>query len=180
MRPRDLLAAVPVVALLAVVGTAALPGDAPALPAPPTTVAVAGPAPPAPEEVRQILDDLDAVDTDAGLVVPLPESVLFEFNKADVRDDARATLDKLARVLAYFGGARVEVRGHTDDAGDDAYNLALSQRRAEAVRGYLVGVTGLAAERFAVHALGETQPAVPNDSDAHRQQNRRVEVVVLA
>ena len=183
IRGRDLAAAVPVVALLAVVSAAALPGPAPAPPRPlpdPTAVTTTtGPAP-QPAEVRQIIEDLDAVQSEAGLVVPLPERVLFDFDKADVREDARPTLEKVATLLAYYGGSNVEVRGHTDDIGDAAFNLALSGRRATAVRDYLVGVSGVPAERFLVKALGETEPLVPNDSAEHRQQNRRVEVVVLA
>lgn len=179
-RRLDLAAAVPVVALLAVVSAAALPGPRPvaprvvAAPAAPTTTAA-----PQAEEVRQIISDLNAVQSDAGLVVPLPEQVLFDFGLADVRADATPTLSKVAQLLTYYGRANVEVRGHTDDVGDNAFNLALSERRAGAVRDYLVGVSGVTAERFVVQAFGETQPVVPNDSDEHRQQNRRVEVVVL-
>lgn len=181
IRRRDLATAVPVVALLAVVGTAALPGPPavapPPVPAPSVVTTTSAPAQPA--EVQQIIDDLDAVESDVGLVVPLPERVLFDFEKADVREDAKPTLEKVATLLAYYGGSNIEVRGHTDDVGEPEFNLALSGRRATAVRDYLVGVSSVAAERFVVKALGETEPLVPNDSEEHRQQNRRVEVVVL-
>ncbi|HVM06815.1 MAG TPA: OmpA family protein [Acidimicrobiales bacterium] len=181
-RRRDLATAVPVVALLAVVSTAALPGPPatapPPVPPPPAVTTTSAP-PAQPAEVQQIIDDLDAVESAAGLVVPLPERVLFDFDKAEVRDDAKPTLEKVATLLAYYGGSKVEVRGHTDDVGEPEFNLALSGRRAAAVRDYLVGVSGVTAERFVVKALGETEPLVPNDSAEHRQQNRRVEVVVL-
>lgn len=180
-RRRDLAAAVPVVALLALVSTAALPGPPPPpprpVPAPAATTTTAAP-PPEPAEVTRIIDDLDAVQSQAGLVVPLPERVLFDFDRAEIRDDARPTLEKVATLLAYYGRASVEVRGHTDDVGDEAFNLALSGRRATAVRDHLVGVSGIPPERFVVRALGESEPLVPNDSEEHRQQNRRVEVVV--
>jgi outer membrane protein OmpA-like peptidoglycan-associated protein len=180
IRRRDLATAVPVVALLAVISTAALPGPPTVAPppVPPPSVTTTS-APPQPAEVQQIIDDLDAVESDAGLVVPLPERVLFDFEKAEVRDDAKPTLEKVATLLGYYGGSNVEVRGHTDDVGEPEFNLALSGRRATAVRDYLVGVSSVAAERFVVKALGETEPLVPNDSEEHRQQNRRVEVVVL-
>ena len=152
-RRRDLAAAVPVVALLAVVSTAALPGPAPApirpAPAATTTTTTTAPAPQV-SEVEQIIDDLDAVESDVGLVVPLPERVLFDFDRAEIRDDAKPTLEKVATLLAYYGGASIEVRGHTDDVGDQVFNLALSGRRATAVRDYLVGVSGVTAERFVV------------------------------
>ncbi|HET7488552.1 MAG TPA: OmpA family protein [Acidimicrobiales bacterium] len=179
-RRLDLAAVVPVAALLVVIGIAAVPGPKPPPPRPVAAPTVPTTAePPRPAEVQKIITDLNAHQSDAGLVVPLPESVLFDFNKADVRPDAVPTLAKVAELLAYYGGANVEVRGHTDDVGDPAFNLALSGRRATAVRDYLVGTAGIPADRFVVKALGETQPVVPNDTEQHRQQNRRVEVVVL-
>ena len=178
MTPRaGVTAAVPLAALLALVSTAALPG--PRLPPPrplpaPTTTAPAGAA-----EVKEILTDLNAESTEEGLVVPLPEQVLFDFNRADVREDAKGTLDKVAQVIGFYGDAQVEVQGHTDDVGADQYNQGLSERRANAVRDQLVTVNGLATERFVVKAYGESRPVAPNDGEENRQRNRRVEVVIL-
>ena len=180
-RRLDVAAVLPVVALVAVVSIAAVPGAKPVAPQPlaaPTTSTTAKPARPA--EVQKIITDLNARESDAGLVVPLPESVLFDFDKSDVRPDAVPTLAKVADLLAYYSTAQVEVRGHTDDVGDPAFNLDLSNRRASAVRDYLVTTGGVAAERLVVKAFGETEPVVPNDTPEHRQQNRRVEVVVLS
>jgi outer membrane protein OmpA-like peptidoglycan-associated protein len=72
---------------------------------------------------------------------------------------------------------RVEVSGHTDDRGDDAHNLDLSQRRAESIRRWLLGV-GIAPERLEARGYGETRPLAANDSAAGRALNRRVEFVV--
>lgn len=171
--------AVPVVALLALVSTAALPGPRPAalrpLPAPTTTTT----EPAGETEVKQILTDLEAEATEQGLVVPLPEQVLFDFNRAEVREDAKATLAKVAQVVGFFAGAQVEVQGHTDDVGSDQYNQDLSERRANAVRDHLVAVEGIPPERLVVRAFGESRPVAPNDSEQGRQRNRRVEVVIL-
>ncbi len=171
--------AVPVVALLALVSTAAMPGPRPPaprpLPAPTTTTTAKAGA----EEVKEILTDLNAQSTDQGLVVPLPEQVLFDFNSAEVRDDAKATLDKVAQVIGFYSDALVEIQGHTDDRGTDEYNLDLSQRRADAVRDYLVAVRAINPDMLMARAFGKAQPVAPNDTEENRQRNRRVEVVIL-
>ena len=172
--------AVPVVALLALVGTAAVPGPRPVPPRPlPAPVITTTTVPTREAEVRQILTDLNAQQSEQGLVVPLPEQVLFDFNKADVRPDATPTLDKVAQVVGFYAGAQVEIQGHTDDVGTDQFNQGLSERRANAVRDHLVSVTGIAAETLVVKAFGESRPVAPNDSELNRQRNRRVEVVIL-
>ncbi len=172
--------AIPVLALLALVSTAALPGPRPLPPRPlpaPTTTTTAAPS--RETEVKQILTDLNATQSEQGLVVPLPEQVLFDFNKADVRPDASTTLDKVAEVVGFYAGAQVEIQGHTDDVGTDQFNQGLSERRANAVREHLIIVNGIAAETLVVKAFGESRPIAPNDSEQNRQRNRRVEVVIL-
>lgn len=171
--------AVPVVALLALISTAATPGPRPPAPRPlpaPTTTTTAKPGA---EEVKEILTDLNAQSTEEGLVVPLPEKVLFDFNSAEVRDDARATLDKVAQVISFYSDALVEIHGHTDDLGTEEYNLDLSQRRANAVRDYLITVRAMNPEMLTARAFGKSQPVAPNDTEENRQRNRRVEVVIL-
>jgi len=175
-------AAVPLVALVALVSTAALPGPRPPPPRPlpaPVTTTTTTTAPAKAAEVKQILTDLNAKQSEQGLVVPLPEQVLFDFNKADVRPDAAATLDKVAQVVGFYSTAQVEVQGHTDDIGTDQFNQGLSERRANAVRDHLVTVNGIPAERLVVKAYGESRPVAANDSEQNRQRNRRVEVVIL-
>lgn len=174
-------AAVPLMAVLAVVAIAALPGPrpAPAQPLPPPVVTTVAPTA-AEKEVKQILTDLNATQSAQGLVVPLPEQVLFDFNKADIRPDAAATLDKVAQVVAFYATNQVEVQGHTDDVGTDQFNQGLSERRANAVRTYLLNASGVDPGRLVVKAYGESRPVAPNDSAENRQRNRRVEVVILA
>jgi outer membrane protein OmpA-like peptidoglycan-associated protein len=136
-------------------------------------------------EVQGILSELGARRTATGIVITLPEVVLFDFDKADLRPDARPVLEKLAKVARYYAGAPVRVDGHTDAVGTPAYNRSLSQRRADAVKDWLAAAGGVQAGRLQARGLGETEPVAPNqnpdgsDNPAGRQRNRRVEVVVV-
>jgi outer membrane protein OmpA-like peptidoglycan-associated protein len=136
-------------------------------------------------EVQGILSELGAKRTAKGIVITLPEVVLFDFDKADIRPDGRPVLAKIAKVVAYYAGAPVRIEGHTDAVGTPAYNQDLSNRRANAVKDWLVTQEGVAAGRLQASGLGETRPVAPNqnpdgsDNPAGRQQNRRVEVVIL-
>jgi outer membrane protein OmpA-like peptidoglycan-associated protein len=136
-------------------------------------------------EVQGILSELGARRTASGIVITLPEVVLFDFDKAELRPDARPVLEKIAKVIRYYADAPVRVDGHTDAVGSPDYNRSLSQRRADAVRDWLAASGGVAAGRLRARGLGETEPVAPNqnpdgsDNPNGRQQNRRVEVVVL-
>lgn len=136
-------------------------------------------------EVQGILSELGARRTATGIVITLPEVVLFDFDKAELRPDARPVLEKIAKVARYYAGAPVRVDGNTDAVGTPAYNRSLSQRRADAVKDWLAASGGVEAGRLQARGLGETQPVAPNqnpdgsDNPAGRQRNRRVEVVVV-
>ena len=136
------------------------------------------------KEVQAILRDLGAQTTTSGLVVTLPERVLFDFDRADLRPDAQVVLAKIARVLAHYERAPVQVLGHTDSRGAPEYNRSLSERRAAAVRDALVGRHRISAGRLTIRGLGETRPVAPNtrpdgtDDPEGRRRNRRVEVVI--
>ena len=105
-------------------------------------------------------------------------TVNFEFAKAALLPTSAATLDVLADVLRRYPYLRVEVGGHTDDRGSDATNDALSHRRAESVRDYLVA-SGVASDRLTAVGYGERRPVADNGNDTGRALNRRVEFVVL-
>lgn len=101
-------------------------------------------------------------------------TVLFAFDSAALRDEARAELDAAARALAPRDDLiLIEVAGHTDNIGTDEYNQDLSERRARAVADYLAA-NGVDQDRMRVVGFGESQPKVPNTTPANRQQNRRV------
>ena len=114
----------------------------------------------------------------------LPGDVLFDFNKATVRADARPTLDKVAELIKASNPPTVAIEGHSDGKGDDAYNHRLSETRATAVRDYLVSVRTVDGTKLTVRGFGELKPVAPNmtpdgkDDEAGRAKNRRVEVVL--
>ncbi len=109
--------------------------------------------------------------------ISIPSEVLFGFDSDVLGTGAPAELDSVSDLLARRPEARLSIEGHTDDIGDDTYNLALSERRAAAVKVYLVH-KGVDAGRVEARGFGETRPVVPNADDTSRRRNRRVELVV--
>jgi OOP family OmpA-OmpF porin len=95
-----------------------------------------------------------------------------------IRPESKPILDKIAAVLAAESAWRLKIEGHTDATGSSVHNLDLSKRRAEAVRGYLVG-KAIDGRRLETVGLGAAQPLAPNETDLGRAQNRRVELVRL-
>ena len=152
------------------------------VPAPPAPVAAAPEpapvaAPPAPAPVAAPEPaPLAPVAEPAPVMTLVLEGVNFDFDKAVIRPGDYARLDQNVDALKKWGDVEVEVAGHTCNIGTDAYNLGLSQRRAEAVRNYLIG-KGVSADRLTAKGYGESQPAVSNATREGRAQNRRVELV---
>ena len=107
------------------------------------------------------------------------EGVNFAFNKADLTAESRPVLDDVATGLKNHPRVKVEIQGHTDSIGADAYNLKLSQRRAESVREYLIS-DGVSADQLVAKGYGESQPIASNKTDEGRAKNRRVVMYVLA
>lgn len=101
-------------------------------------------------------------------------SVLFDFDKSVLKPEGKMELDKVVGELKKYPKDTIEVSGHTCNVGEDAYNMGLGQRRADAVKKYLVD-NGIDAGRITTVSLGETKPAVPNDTPANRKLNRRAE-----
>jgi outer membrane protein OmpA-like peptidoglycan-associated protein len=134
--------------------------------------------------VERTLSELGATRTSEGLVVTLPETVLFDFDEADIRPDAAETLAEVAEVIEYHEGATIEVLGHTDGRGDAAYNQELSERRAQAVLDELVGAHGVERGRLEPRGYGATRPVAAEqrsgggDDPDGRQRNRRVEILL--
>lgn len=113
-----------------------------------------------------------------GLIVNLSD-VLFDFNQATLKPDAREKLSKLAGILlAYPGAYRIQIEGHTDSVGSQDYNQKLSEDRAEAVHAYLIGVALSADSMVGVRGFGKIRPVATNDTPEGRQTNRRVEIVI--
>lgn len=128
--------------------------------------------------------DLGGKMTDIGLVINFDTDVLFDFNKADIKPAATPTLEKLAQVVQQYTKSHVAINGYTDAKGDDAYNLSLSRRRAQAIADWLAQHQAGAAGQLQVQGFGEANPVAPNtnsdgsDNPTGRQQNRRVEVII--
>lgn len=107
------------------------------------------------------------------------ERVHFDFDKSDVRSDMESVLTRKVNVLRQYSGIRLRIEGHCDERGSNEYNLALGQRRAEAVRRYLTS-HGLDADRFSTISFGEERPAVDAHNDDAWAQNRRSEHIILS
>ncbi len=114
-----------------------------------------------------------------GINVTFDSGVLFGFDKSDLTPTAQQNIAQLVTVLNKYPDTYVRVEGHTDDRGTDAYNDGLSERRANAVANALKA-QGVAANRIQAYWYGKKQPKVPNDSDANRAKNRRVEFAIFA
>jgi outer membrane protein OmpA-like peptidoglycan-associated protein len=123
------------------------------------------------------LSRLGAEQTATEVTIRLPGSVLFDFDSAAIRPDAERALADVAQVFAAYAGRPARIEGHTDSIASTEYNQKLSERRAAAVRDWLVA-HGVAAGRLTTAGFGETRPVADNATAAGRQRNRRVEVVI--
>lgn len=103
--------------------------------------------------------------------------ILFDTDAATIRPESAEVLAEIATMLQQHPELSLMVEGHTDSTGDFDHNMELSKRRADSVKHWLVENHGIAAERLRTMGLGSTQPKDTNDTDAGRQQNRRVELV---
>jgi outer membrane protein OmpA-like peptidoglycan-associated protein len=125
----------------------------------------------------ELLQQLRAERTERGLVITL-EDVLFEVNGAELQPGAQTELLRLAEYLKRNPDRKILIEGHTDNTGSSEYNLQLSELRARSVESFLLG-SGVSPDRVRALGFGETRPEAPNDSASGRQQNRRVEIVIL-
>lgn len=107
------------------------------------------------------------------------QGILFDLNSATIRPESTPTLEEIGTMLREHGDLRLRIEGHTDATGDDASNLSLSERRAGAVRAFLVEAYDIDASRLESVGLGETKPVGDNATPEGRQNNRRVELVKL-
>ena len=159
------------------------PAAAPEPPPPPP------PPPPQDSDHDGVLDPQDQCpDTPRGVAVdavgcPRKDAVTlkgvgFEYNSATLIGDSRPVLDEVAADLKKHPRLKVELQGHTDSKGSDQYNLKLSQRRADAVRDYLLN-QGILSNQLSAKGYGEARPKASNDNDAGRAENRRVDMQVL-
>jgi outer membrane protein OmpA-like peptidoglycan-associated protein len=114
-----------------------------------------------------------------GIVVTFDGGILFDFDRAELRPEARANLQELARNLNQYTRTEVLILGHTDSVGAPSYNQGLSERRAQSAANYLMN-QGIQGHRISTRGMGEHDPIATNETAEGRQLNRRVEVVIYA
>jgi outer membrane protein OmpA-like peptidoglycan-associated protein len=131
------------------------------------------------EELAADLENARVERVGEGVLVTFDTGLLFDFDSDVIKGAAATNLQELARSLNENRESELMIVGHTDARGTDSYNQDLSQRRAAAARSYLVG-QGVDASRIRTVGRGEAEPVATNDSEAGRQQNRRVEVAIFA
>ncbi|MBV8145246.1 MAG: OmpA family protein [Gammaproteobacteria bacterium] len=131
------------------------------------------------EQLAQTQEELAALkarQTDRGMVLTLGADVLFDTGSAALKPGADLSLDRLATYLRSHPQTRILVEGNTDSRGSDEYNDALSERRAQSVANALT-TRGVSADAIRTIGRGKAYPVASNDTDAGRQQNRRVDIV---
>ena len=106
------------------------------------------------------------------------DNVYFDYNKWDLKPESNAALNSLYDMLKADPAMKIEIGGHTDSDGPDAFNMQLSQRRADAVKNYLV-TKGISAGRLLTKGYGETTPIASNTTDEGKAKNRRTEIKVI-
>lgn len=122
------------------------------------------------------LEALKAEQTERGIIMTL-ENIVFAFNSAELQPGGEMTVTRIAHYLTNFPNRYILIEGFTDNVGSEEYNLKLSRERAESVRQSLVR-HGVSPRRISIAGLGEAYPVAPNTTEAGRQQNRRVEIVI--
>jgi outer membrane protein OmpA-like peptidoglycan-associated protein len=130
------------------------------------------------------VQDIQVKETGAEIRIELAADVLFDFDKSDILPRAQSALKQAASLINEKAKGPVRIEGHTDAKGNDAYNQKLSERRAGAVKTWLVGKEGVRGVTFVTRGLGAKNPVAPNTNDdgsdnpGGRQKNRRVEIII--
>lgn len=131
------------------------------------------------EEMRRDLEGARIERIGEGIKITFDSGLLFDVDKYDLRAASRENLDNLAVILNKYPDTNILIEGHTDSTGTRDYNLTLSERRARSVSGYLAQLN-VSSARFTVMGYGPDQPIATNDTTDGRQQNRRVDLAIMA
>lgn len=121
---------------------------------------------------------VDVIRDGDNLMLRMPSGVTFAYDRAEVQPQFQPVLSDVAKVLKDYPSTYIDVYGHTDSDGSDAYNQGLSERRAQSVASYL-GMQGVQSARIATRGFGETQPIASNATADGKAQNRRVEIKIV-
>jgi outer membrane protein OmpA-like peptidoglycan-associated protein len=131
------------------------------------------------EEIKTTVPGVEVIRVEEGIIVEFSSSVLFAFDKSNLSNEAKTNLDKLVIVLNSHKDTDIEIQGHTDSRGSEAYNQKLSEQRASSVSAYLVS-KGISGSRLTTIGFGEMLPKYVNDTELGRDKNRRVEFLITA
>jgi len=131
------------------------------------------------DELQKSLDNAEVERVGEGILVTFDSGILFDFDSSQLRYTAQRDLEDLTQSLEEFPQTDILVVGHTDSVGDADYNQGLSERRAQSAANFLER-QGIAPDRLIVEGRGESEPVASNDTEAGRQENRRVEVAIYA
>jgi outer membrane protein OmpA-like peptidoglycan-associated protein len=122
--------------------------------------------------------DVQVVRQGDDLLLNLPSGITFAYNSSTVQPQFRQTLDQVADILSQYKQTYIDVYGHTDSTGSDAYNQRLSEQRAVSVADYLAS-RGVQPARIGTRGFGKSQPIASNDTEEGRAANRRVEIKIV-
>ncbi|MEZ4776572.1 MAG: OmpA family protein [Bacteroidia bacterium] len=131
------------------------------------------------EEIRRDVRGAEVERIGEGIKITFDSQAMFDYNSSELKAGTKRSLQDLAQILNKYGDTQVLIEGHTDASGSDEYNQTLSEQRAAAVNQYL-SVLQVDPARMTNVGYGESQPVADNETNAGRQQNRRVEVAIYA
>ncbi|CAN5190766.1 OmpA family protein [soil metagenome] len=131
------------------------------------------------EELEEELEGVTVQRVEEGIAVSFDSGILFAFDSAELRADARENLEKLSTIINRDEDTILLIVGHTDTTGDADYNQGLSEQRAQSAADYMIS-EGLVESRVQTEGRGETEPIADNSTEAGQQENRRVEVAIYA
>jgi outer membrane protein OmpA-like peptidoglycan-associated protein len=130
-------------------------------------------------EIERDLEGARVERVGEGIKITFDSGILFDVNKAVLKDKSKSDLAELAVILQKYDDTNILLEGHTDDTGTEEYNLELSRLRSQSVANFLAE-DGVLASRFTIMGYGESQPIADNATDEGRALNRRVEVAIYA
>jgi outer membrane protein OmpA-like peptidoglycan-associated protein len=130
-------------------------------------------------EIERDIEGATVERVGEGIKITFDSGILFAFNKSELQSEAQENLSKLAGILKKYEDTDILIEGHTDSTGPEEYNFELSERRAESVARHL-SMEQVSIARFTLMGYGEAQPVADNATDKGRQENRRVEVAIMA
>jgi len=130
-------------------------------------------------EIERDIEGAKVERVGEGIKITFSSGILFDVNQSNLKDQYKAELSELSRILNKYGDTNIMLVGYTDSTGSEEYNLELSKKRADSVGNYLT-TQDIKSERLQTEGQGQAHPVATNDTEAGRAQNRRVEVAIWA